>query len=324
MVSYCSLLNDRLSTKLLIENSKNDLLECSHNFMNKSEWVDGLDLWLSNDIIKKTNFSKTNFHFDENIGIYLPKLNSKSIQIQNDFIDSKQLTEKENNSSEISSSDQSLSISDDNHSISKSSSLESSTKHRLPFRQIESQNNSQGNIRDKFQYILKEQLTSLLTHEKTNLSLKRPVIKLPSVQIIHENLRFSRSNTQIDQKTSKVEKLIISPLLLKPISRLGLTVTPLDVPSSLYQQESPSIEQTNQEKYILLKENFQKGFILSSTNIYLSTKNSNDEQIQTHQKSSHHPHIFSKHKFKRTKSFQLLPHITGKRIQINSNNQNNS
>ncbi len=131
--------------------------------------------------------------------------------------------------------------------------LESSNKLRFPLRQIESRHNSRikdsSNNREKFQYLFREQMTTLLTRETTNLSSKRTVIKIPSVEIKHETTPLIRTRTQIDPKLimeryAKVEQMLISPtqnqffdinqspILVQQTSSFGLTVTPLDFSSS--------------------------------------------------------------------------------------------
>jgi hypothetical protein len=86
MVSYCSPLNDRLLTRSLIKISNCSSSSSFHNFVNQSEWTDGLDLWSSNDIIRKNHLSKRYLDFDKDLGLHLPrdekvKLSSKTDQI---------------------------------------------------------------------------------------------------------------------------------------------------------------------------------------------------------------------------------------------------
>lgn len=120
MVSYCSLSNDRLLTKILIENSSKISSRNGHQFVNTCEWVDGLDQW---DFNQKTSFSRQYCNFDENIGIYLPKLNSKGINIPERL---RQLIKKEENACEISLSDQSLSLSNEQLSTSDENQISKS------------------------------------------------------------------------------------------------------------------------------------------------------------------------------------------------------
>jgi hypothetical protein len=92
MVSYCSLLNDRSLTKLLIENSNNSPSKCFHRFFNTSEWVDDLDIWPLTHTIKKTDISRRNLDFHEDVGLYLPRYDKLDlIPTKNDFICSKEI-----------------------------------------------------------------------------------------------------------------------------------------------------------------------------------------------------------------------------------------
>jgi hypothetical protein len=86
MESYCSSSNDRSLTKILIDNSNTTSTKCLHNFVNKSEWIDGLDIWSSTQIIKKNDFYTKNFDFHEDLGLYLPRL---SISTKIDLVCSK-------------------------------------------------------------------------------------------------------------------------------------------------------------------------------------------------------------------------------------------
>lgn len=83
MVSYCSLSNDNLLTKILIENSnKNNLSKNSlHNFNNKNQWIDGLDIWSTEFNEKFNNFNSKDFIFDNYIGIYLPRSNQFHLKL---------------------------------------------------------------------------------------------------------------------------------------------------------------------------------------------------------------------------------------------------
>ena len=94
MVSYCSTLNDRLLTKRLIQISNCSLKPC-HQFVNTSQWTDGLDLWSSSsesENVRKNGFSKRNMEFDEEIGLYLPRYEKCKLSSKNDFISSTNLT----------------------------------------------------------------------------------------------------------------------------------------------------------------------------------------------------------------------------------------
>ena len=73
MVSNCSLSNDRSLTNQLIKSSRTRSVENVHQFNNKLEWIDGLDLWSSIDIQKRNELSKRYLDFDQTIGLYLPK-----------------------------------------------------------------------------------------------------------------------------------------------------------------------------------------------------------------------------------------------------------
>lgn len=93
MISYCSLSNDRLLTKILIENSNNiSLSKCFHDFVNKCEWIDGLDIW-SSSLNNKNEILKRNLDFDKDIGLYLPRyyqFNSTTLN-KNNFNNSKRI-----------------------------------------------------------------------------------------------------------------------------------------------------------------------------------------------------------------------------------------
>lgn len=105
--------------------------------------------------------------------------------------------------------------------------------------------------REKFQNLLKEQITNIFSRETNQ---KRTFIQIPSVQIKHQNIQ-SKSNTQTDpnliiERYQKLQQLLISPIPTQPtiqqksidfrqspilfqgISSFGLTVTPLDFSSS--------------------------------------------------------------------------------------------
>jgi hypothetical protein len=87
MVSHCSLSNDRSLTKHLIEISDCSST-CFHRFVHKPDWADGVDIWSSDEIRRKTK----HLDFDEQIGIYLPKFekeNSQPTEMKNDLICSK-------------------------------------------------------------------------------------------------------------------------------------------------------------------------------------------------------------------------------------------
>ncbi len=91
MVSYCSPLNDRLLTKSLIKIS-NCSSSSFHNFVNQSEWTDGLDLWSSNEIIRKNHLSKRYLDFDKDLGLHLPRNEKVKSSTKTDQICSTNLT----------------------------------------------------------------------------------------------------------------------------------------------------------------------------------------------------------------------------------------
>lgn len=91
MVSYCSSSNNQLLTKRLIEISNNPL-KCFHQFYNKSEWINGLDVWSSSGIRRNIDLSQRYFDFHDDIGLYLPKNDKDSFE--NDYVYLKQQENK--------------------------------------------------------------------------------------------------------------------------------------------------------------------------------------------------------------------------------------
>lgn len=108
--------------------------------------------------------------------------------------------------------------------------------------------------REKFQSLLKEQITNIFSRETNHPNDKRTLIKIPSVQIKHQNIS-PKSNSQTDpnviiERYQKLQQLLISPtptqptihhksfeyrqspILFQGISSFGLTVTPLEFSSS--------------------------------------------------------------------------------------------
>lgn len=79
MISSCCPLNDRLLTNYLIENS-NSTSNYFHNFSNKSQWIDGLDIWSLTEINRKNFLHQNNFDFHSDLGLYLPKYNKDNSQ----------------------------------------------------------------------------------------------------------------------------------------------------------------------------------------------------------------------------------------------------
>ena len=149
-------------------------------------------------------------------------------------------------------------------------------KVRCPLRQIQSNNSSRENQtkqneelfnKERLKYLLKEQLNDLFTRETTNINTKRPTIRIPQIQIKHQNFPPrtipSSDPTLIMERYSKLQQLLISPPLSQPTinskiinlhqsplyfqgtSTLGLTVTPLDFASSKIFQNS-NLEQISQ------------------------------------------------------------------------------
>lgn len=116
------------------------------------------------------------------------------------------------------------------------------------------------------EYLLKEELTNLFHRESTNICSKRSFIRIPSVDIKHEN-NLLKSNSSIDstlimERYTKLKQLLInpsinqsrinsksndlrqSPVIFQPISTFGLTVTPLDFSSSKQLQNSSQQKET--------------------------------------------------------------------------------
>jgi hypothetical protein len=154
----------------------------------------------------------------------------------------------------------------------------SSNKARFPFRQVESNNsfrdnkskqNSEPINREKFQYLIKEEICNLLRRETSNISSKRTFIRIPSVEIKHENTP-SKSTPQPDstlimERYNKLQRILVppspsspsinnksidnrqSPLTFQGVSTFGLTVTPLDFSSTKHLPNS-SVEKTTQQE----------------------------------------------------------------------------
>ncbi|CAF2361672.1 unnamed protein product [Rotaria sp. Silwood2] len=247
MVSYCSPWNDRSLTKCLIECS-NNRSKCFHRFVNKSQWIDNLDIWSSSNIIRNNSIYDHNIDFHQDIGLYLPRCEKNNIQetfFDNDSIYSKNITndffperlkklfnkEKDllidDKSSNISSFDEQLSSIADKQ-LSKSFQQSKSTKitsNQVHFslRQIKTQNSSREkqskqihqSLNEKsLKSILKEQLTSLLTRETANINHKRTLLKIPLVQIRHPKIP-SKTGPIIDsrlimERYDKLQQLLIS------------------------------------------------------------------------------------------------------------------
>ena len=112
MVSFCSLSNDRSLINLLIEYSHHHQIDTNSHFNNKSDWCDGLNLWSIEESTKKNSSSKRYLDFDDQIGLYLPKLTNGSNQlIKTELIFSKDL--------DLSSSEKCLSFSNEQRSFSE-------------------------------------------------------------------------------------------------------------------------------------------------------------------------------------------------------------
>jgi hypothetical protein len=128
MVSYCSTGNNRSLTKYLIEASKKSSSSKSfHNFMNKSQWIDGLDIWSLNDI---NHILKSDLEFHQDIGIYLPKLDKTNLITKSNLIclneinerfkevfEKEEKEEKEEKDLNNSSMDENFSKSEENQTI---------------------------------------------------------------------------------------------------------------------------------------------------------------------------------------------------------------
>ncbi|CAF4814451.1 unnamed protein product [Rotaria sp. Silwood1] len=242
MVSNCSLSNDQSLTKRLIESS-NKSSECFHRFVNISEWSDGLDHWSLSEIIRKSHLYQQDYlDFHRDLGLYLPRYEKDKLQersIENDLFYSKRrrndfLPERlrklfkkekklliEENQSNISSSDDQLSSTEDNQfskSIQQSKSNEiSSNKVRLSLRQVQSQyylpenqlkqihqQNYQSVNGEKLKSLLKQQLTNLFTRQTTNINNKRTLIRIPLVEIKHQN--YPPKTTSIIDPTLIIER----------------------------------------------------------------------------------------------------------------------
>ncbi|CAF1281731.1 unnamed protein product [Rotaria sp. Silwood1] len=247
MVSYCSPWNDRSLTQCLIECS-NNRSKGFHHFVNKSQWIDGLDIWSSSNIIRNNSIYEHNIDFHRDIGLYLPRCGKNNIQetfFDNDSIYSKKITsdffperlkklfnkEKDllinDKHSNISSFDEQLSSIEDKQlsksfQQSKSTKITSSQVH-FSLRQIKTQNSSRGKqskqihqsiYQKSLKSILKEQLTSLFTRETGNINHKRTLLKIPLAQIRHPNIP-SKTGPIIDSKLiieryDKLQQLLIS------------------------------------------------------------------------------------------------------------------
>ena len=90
--SYCSTLNSQSLTKRLIELS-NTPSRSSLRFAHTPEWADGLETWnYSQNSTIKTDLSRRNLDFHDDIGLYLPrceKPKSAPICLKNLHINSK-------------------------------------------------------------------------------------------------------------------------------------------------------------------------------------------------------------------------------------------
>lgn len=112
MVSYCSSSNARSLTNVLIEYSKQNESQTNISFNNKQDWCDGFHFWSIEQTTKKSSSSKRCLDFDDEIGLYLPKLTNGSNQlIKSEIILSKEspLPRKEKSELDISISSQSVS-----------------------------------------------------------------------------------------------------------------------------------------------------------------------------------------------------------------------
>jgi hypothetical protein len=160
--------------------------------------------------------------------------------------------------------------------------------------------------RENFQYLLKEQLSSLFTRETTNISSKRTMIRIPSIQIKHQNLPPKPNPALIMERYSRVQHLVITPrpsqpttnkllnsrqstFILQEIPTLGLTVTPLDFSSSKYLQNSSVEKISHQETrnrpatqpgqtYFFLNKNKKKGQICLIVSLPSSMRQNEEQQ----------------------------------------------
>ncbi|CAF4027974.1 unnamed protein product [Adineta steineri] len=270
MVSYCSPSNDRLLTKSLIESSKCPF-KSHHDFVNTSDWINGLDIWSSSSVNKKLVFPRNNIDFNSNIGLYLPrqdKLKANPISIKNDFISSTSFTNnlfpkrlrrlfknEKNllNGSENNSilSDDCLSIEEDNNNQSSNNNQQShlnrikSTRTRFPLRHVESSHYSKENQikqtdhssnQDKFKILLKKQLNRMFNKETTNLNCKGTLIKTISTDIKPQNNKPTRSISIEDSSSSSIVERYtkLRRVLITP----SIDETPSD-DKLLYNQRSP-------------------------------------------------------------------------------------
>ncbi|CAF1000878.1 unnamed protein product [Rotaria sp. Silwood1] len=390
MVSNCSLSNDQSLTKRLIESS-NKSSEYFHRFVNISEWSDGLDHWSLSEIIRKSHLYQQDyldFHCD--VGLYLPRYEKDKLQeksLENDLFYSKRrrndfLPERlrklfkkekklliEENQSNISSSDDQLSSTEDNQfskSIQQSKSNEiSSNKVRLSLRQVQSQyylpenqlkqihqQNYQSVNGEKLKSLLKQQLTNLFTRQTTNINNKRTLIRIPLVEIKHQNYPPKTTSiidpTLIIERYNKWQQFFITRTpsqatinnklvnndqyqLSDDIKATFEQNSSLKTGRSTQQVALPcSFDKSEEEQRIISKGNIQSGFISSSGDFILPNNNNNnnnsiDEQTQTIRKFYRHHRSSSKNRIERSKTFDFLPTlVSGKRLHLPTSNHRNS
>jgi len=264
MEMSCSLANDRSLTRILIDNSTNDSLKSLNHFVNKVDWVDGLNQWTSQPITNKNNLNPNQFDFHQDIGLYLPKQQHHLLRSSTDFIRQPTTTttttittNKLNSNSNQRRSFLFFSMKIKKNLCSECSSENSSRKVRFPLRQIQSKKCSESNVNEeKLQLLLNEQINRLMKRPTTNCQSKRIAIKIPSVDIKHQHftskspIQSSQDTNSNNDKYSKLQQFIYSPmttyqrqspLILQQITTLGLSITPLEIYNSNQRRPSTQI-----------------------------------------------------------------------------------